>query len=271
MGHDRRALLRAAVAGLAALAGCATGGRETPTLTPAEVPEVTATGTPATREAGTRQVVVGADGPGFDPATLRIPQGATVRWVWATGDHSVNPVQRPERSDWTGTELDRVFGPGNDYRHTFDVPGRYVYRCDAHPGVRGEVLVRPTNPVRVTVGPDGDLAFDPLRFRVAPGTTVAWFWDTPGHNIVVEDRPAGTDWSGTEGGPGRTFEAGHVHRHTFETPGAYPYHCAPHESAGMWGEIVVGYASPYPLTPSGRETAFRSPAERRVWTTRQRS
>ena len=51
--------------------------------------------------------------------------------------------------------------------------------------------------------------------------------------------PAGSDWSGTEGGDGGTYRSGHTHGHTFEVAGEYSYYCAPHQSAGVVGSFTV--------------------------------
>ena len=96
--------------------------------------------------------------------------------------------------------------------------------------------------VTVEVGPDGDAVFAPgtaAPVGVTPGATVQFVWRSDGHNVVVANRPAAADWRGTAGSPETLYDTGHVHEHTFETPGTYEYHCEPHEATGMTGRIVV--------------------------------
>ncbi|WP_121821218.1 ABC transporter substrate-binding protein [Halostella salina] len=76
----------------------------------------------------------------------------------------------------------------------------------------------------------------PDRLYVEPGTTVTFEWAEGGaHNIVVDSQPDGANWSGVE----PIEDPGFVHEHTFEVPGEYEYHCAPHEGVGEVGSIVV--------------------------------
>ena len=83
-----------------------------------------------------------------------------------------------------------------------------------------------------------DFAYEPgteSPARIPPGTTVTFVWETPTHNIVVTSQPEGADWAGHEPIEDTGFEVSH----TFEVEGTYEFHCAPHESLGMVGTIVV--------------------------------
>lgn len=92
----------------------------------------------------------------------------------------------------------------------------------------------------VEVGPEGDeFAFVPDSFEIATGDTVVWAWRAGGHNVRPDSTPSGTDWEGTPGGDGDTYDEGYEHEHTFETAGDYEYYCAPHEGLGMVGEFTV--------------------------------
>jgi len=96
----------------------------------------------------------------------------------------------------------------------------------------------------VTVGPGGDLVFEPAELSVDLGATVAWTWDSDGHSATPNDIPDDSDWQGT----GTTLhDAGFSHAHTFEIEGRYSYYCDPHRGAGMNGTLVVGDAP----TPTG--------------------
>ena len=90
----------------------------------------------------------------------------------------------------------------------------------------------------VAVG-DGGLNFSPESFTVSVGDTVEWSWAAGGHNVVPDEIPDGSDWSGSEGAPSETLDEGATHRHTFETAGEYSYYCNPHQGAGMTGSFTV--------------------------------
>jgi plastocyanin len=97
----------------------------------------------------------------------------------------------------------------------------------------------PQSSVTVSVGASGDLRFAPAEFVLQRGGTVTWEWESSGHNVVVESRPDGADWSGTPGGKSRTFDSGYTHEVTFETAGRYEYVCQPHRRFGMTGAFTV--------------------------------
>ncbi|SEO40472.1 plastocyanin [Halogranum amylolyticum] len=91
----------------------------------------------------------------------------------------------------------------------------------------------------VTVGPEGELVFDPAEVEVTPGSTITWVWESDNHNVVPSSVPEGASWKGSEGGDSKTYDTGHEYSYTFETEGTYEYYCSPHESAGMTGTISV--------------------------------
>lgn len=80
------------------------------------------------------------------------------------------------------------------------------------------------------VAVDDGLSFDLEEFEIAVSYTVLWERVGGGHNVKYDDGavPEGTDWEGTEGSRTTTYGEGHVHWHTFETPGEYAYYCVPH-------------------------------------------
>jgi len=88
----------------------------------------------------------------------------------------------------------------------------------------------------VEVGPGGSFSFDPESFELATGETVLWVWGSPGHNVVVESAPGGSDWNGDSED---LYDDGHTHTHTFTTAGEYEYYCEPHRSLGMVGTFTV--------------------------------
>lgn len=97
--------------------------------------------------------------------------------------------------------------------------------------------------VTVLVGPSADHAFLPRAVTIPAGTTVLFLWESDGHNVISG---AGGVADGLFCSPGDagcasapTFNAGTTYRHTFDTPGTFPYFCAPHYSVGMKGTITV--------------------------------
>lgn len=90
----------------------------------------------------------------------------------------------------------------------------------------------------VEVGADG-FNFAPESFTVSVGDTVEWVWVGSNHNVVPDTIPAQSDWSGTPGAPGETYDSGYSYTHSFEVAGEYSYYCNPHRSAGMTGSFTV--------------------------------
>ena len=100
-----------------------------------------------------------------------------------------------------------------------------------------------TSPLTVTVGPGGQLVFDPATLTIKVGDTVHWVWASPGHSVV----------SGTNGTTDNLFcspsntgcanpplsPMGATYEHTFTQAGTFPYYCSVHFSLGMTGTITV--------------------------------
>src|SRR6266576_7243528 len=83
-------------------------------------------------------MVGGGNGFQFVPDTLNISVGDTVRWTWANSGHSVtsgtcdaadSQFCSPDDMNCAAGILSNM---GTIYQHTFTVPGRYSYFCDAH-------------------------------------------------------------------------------------------------------------------------------------------
>lgn len=99
----------------------------------------------------------------------------------------------------------------------------------------------------VAVGPGGSLVYEPAELYVSPGTTVNFVWESDNHNVVVESQPEEGGWEGHEPIENTGFE----YSHTFETMGEYAYYCAPHQSAGMVGTIIVNESGEAPSSGGG--------------------
>ncbi|MCG1004573.1 MULTISPECIES: plastocyanin/azurin family copper-binding protein [Halobacterium] len=101
----------------------------------------------------------------------------------------------------------------------------------------------------VTVGPGGQLAFEPDEITVSTGDTVTWEFASPSHNVCaypeMNDKvsiPEGASGFGTMEQGGDAFalvSQGETFEHTFETPGEYTYVCVPHATSNMVGTVVV--------------------------------
>jgi plastocyanin len=74
----------------------------------------------------------------FNPNTLSISVGDTVRWTWASSGHSVTSGTPciPNGQFCSPNDMNCQSGTlsnmGAVYEHTFSVPGRYSYFCHAH-------------------------------------------------------------------------------------------------------------------------------------------
>ncbi len=72
----------------------------------------------------------------FQPATITVPTGTTVRWL-NTGQHG-HTVTADDES-WSSLAL----GPKDTYSHTFTQPGVYHYHCAMHPRqMQGTIVVK---------------------------------------------------------------------------------------------------------------------------------
>ena len=92
----------------------------------------------------TKTVTVGPNGENvFDPETVYVAPGDTVRWEWAGSvAHNVHATDVPEGADWD-VQTEIVSAPF-EYEYTFDGPtGEYNYICDPHEalGMVGKVVV----------------------------------------------------------------------------------------------------------------------------------
>lgn len=92
--------------------------------------------------AGTATVKMGTDSGmlGFEPSTVTIKAGDTVKWV--------NNKLPPHNIVFEGSAADKshdqlMFSPGESYEATFNEPGTYSYYCAPHrgAGMAGKVVV----------------------------------------------------------------------------------------------------------------------------------
>ena len=142
----RRDFLRATGGSGAVVAlgsGAAAGQQETDTATGTSSGTGTASGTGTGTATGggggggsgpTKEVVAGPGGSlVFEPATLEITPGTTVRWVWDSDNHNVVPQSIPDGASWEGEgSPGNTFNTGHEYTHTFETLGTYEYVCTPH-------------------------------------------------------------------------------------------------------------------------------------------
>jgi plastocyanin len=71
----------------------------------------------------------------FEPATVEIAAGDTVRWENTSGlPHTVTSTSG-------GMDFDESLSSTGSVSITFDEPGTYEYECTIHPGMAGTVVV----------------------------------------------------------------------------------------------------------------------------------
>lgn len=266
---DRRAMLKAGGAVIVAgsFAGCTAGGQAgsaNPTTGSGTTAsdETTAGGTTTdaeTTDGPTATVEVGPGGRlAFEPSgdrPLLVESGTTVEFVWRSDSHSVAVDRQPDEADWQGSPggAGVVYDEGYEFGHTFEEPGVYAFHCEAHEsvGMTGTIIVTGEgvtpeyatgDDLPVEVGANDELTFSPgtdRPLKVVTGTEVEFVWRSDDHNVVVQTRPDGADWGGTDGDPTTLYDEGHEHSHTFDVAGTYRFYCQAHRSAGMVGTIVV--------------------------------
>jgi len=69
----------------------------------------------------------------FDPASIRVKVGSTVRWV--------NQDSVPHRILFTDGADSTVLAGSQSWSRKFDVAGTYDYACTIHPAMKGTVIV----------------------------------------------------------------------------------------------------------------------------------
>ncbi len=105
---------------------------ETPAVTPVETPVVQVSNvTPQPADQG-KIVEVAIEDFSFNPASVEIVTGDTVRWT--NMDSTAHTVKGP-------TFESKVLEKGNTYEFLFTEAGTYNYDCSIHPSMKGTVIV----------------------------------------------------------------------------------------------------------------------------------
>lgn len=83
----------------------------------------------------------------YQPESVEVPAGTTVRWtnedMFAHTVTSGEPGDPTDRFDGELGELDNVNAAGTTFEHAFTEPGTYSYFCRFHPKMRADVVVVP--------------------------------------------------------------------------------------------------------------------------------
>ncbi len=88
-------------------------------------------GSGPTAPAGTSVRMAGSR---FEPATLTVAPGSTVRWF---NDDALPHTVTATDGSWDSGNL----APGGTFERQFDSPGTYAYLCRYHPGQTGTIVV----------------------------------------------------------------------------------------------------------------------------------
>ena len=107
------------------------GSYQSPSMTSANTDPYSPTGTV---QSG-RVIDVGIYDNRFEPKSITVTAGATVRWT--------NYDIRPREVTDDGGALDSGnLAPGSSHSYTFSKPGTYKYHCSDHPRMTGTVIVQ---------------------------------------------------------------------------------------------------------------------------------
>lgn len=141
----RVALVIALMVVAAACGGDEPGARPTPTATATDLPTTTTTPTSTStgNPAGPNSIAVIDNS--FDPPELTVTVGTEVTWTNQGGaPHSVNGEQAfDSHPDCDTANFDKCMQPGQVFRHTFAVAGRFAYSCNIHgPLMSGAIVVQ---------------------------------------------------------------------------------------------------------------------------------
>lgn len=72
----------------------------------------------------------------FTPASVTIPAGSALRWIWSSGDHSIVPDSTGAFEGTATFSSPHIYGP-----LVFPTPGVYTYHCAVHPEMTGTITV----------------------------------------------------------------------------------------------------------------------------------
>jgi plastocyanin len=85
-------------------------------------------------------------GRNFTPETITVMIGVNNTVVWVNQDTVPGSVIANDQSDpdfFDATSKPDFLMPGDEFRHTFTLPGEFGYHSEPHPWMRGAVTVLP--------------------------------------------------------------------------------------------------------------------------------
>ena len=112
------------------LAACGPKAAPTPA---GPLPPITSS-TPVAALSGNVEVAIA--GFAFDPASLTIKVGTTIKWT--NQDTAPHTVTADDKS-WGSGDLNK----GDSFSYTFNQAGSYAYHCGVHPNMKATVTVVP--------------------------------------------------------------------------------------------------------------------------------
>jgi len=181
-----------------------------------------------------------------DAATL-LNRGEEEKVAWSAGLHLAIPLTPHtlslQATNTYTTTLQGISRGGDQVRYGFEftipltlrrwLAGGGIAETPAHAPVAPPAAATPSapasaDPAKTLRAVVRGMAFTPGPIEVVAGTTVEWKNEDPlAHTVTAAD---GSFDSGL-------IQPGAVWRHTFDTPGTYPYNCMPHPF--MKGTVVV--------------------------------
>lgn len=173
--------------------------------------------------------------PRFDPETVTIVIGDTIRFVAVSGDHTVTSGTGSNDPN-SGDLFDDGLPEGNDLRLVFDDADTIDYYCvpHEHDGMAGQIRVTAPASRTVEVFVSGT-AFNPQTVTVNPGDIVRW--TVNGSHTITSGTGLADPQAGADFDVPRT--TGQEFTRLFVELGTFPYFCRLHVGMGMTGTVNV--------------------------------
>jgi plastocyanin len=152
---------------------------------------------PANAAAQTFNISVGSGGLNFNPSSVSINAGDSVKWTWVANGHTVtsgpsfcSPDNKFCAPSDTNCSSNPTMSNGATYTHTFTQAGDYPFFCRPHcgAGMLGDITVNAVQ-IRPTANDfDGDGKADLVVFRVTDGN---WYESRSADNSFVSQQFGG--------------------------------------------------------------------------------
>jgi len=117
------------------VAACGSGSSAAPTVQPGVQPTTAPTTQPGNQPTSVpAEVEVKIAGFAFDPASVTVKVGTTVKW---TNQDSAAHTVTADDGSWNSGSLAK----GQSFSQVFTQAGTYTYQCTVHPSMKGTVVV----------------------------------------------------------------------------------------------------------------------------------